>query len=144
MDLYNVVCPNCMTTNRVPGNRLGDSPNCGRCKQALFNAEPLAVDATQFGAMISNNDLPVVVDYWAEWCGPCKMFAPAYRQAAEKLEPRMRLLKLDTEANQQVAQQYRIQSIPTLMVFKNGREVARQSGAMPLGSFLQWVEQFAA
>jgi thioredoxin 2 len=128
-----------MARNRVPESRLADHPNCGRCHEPLFRGEPLPVDEQQFNKMIEGSDIPVVVDFWAEWCGPCKMFAPVYEQAAQSLEPGFRLLKLDTEANQAVAAGRRIQSIPTLAIFKGGQEVARKSGAMPLGAFTSWV-----
>ncbi len=140
MNPLNVVCPNCMARNRVPETRLADGPNCGRCHEPIFQGQPLAVDQQQFNKMIEGNDIPVIVDFWAEWCGPCKMFAPVYKQAAPSLEPRFRLLKLDTESNQTIAAERRIQSIPTLAIFKGGQEVARQSGAMPLGAFVNWVE----
>lgn len=136
-----IVCPQCFVTNRVPNARLADAPTCGKCHQALFQASPVSVDMAQFQKMIAYNDMPVIVDFWAQWCGPCKMFAPVYAQAAEQLEPRFRLLKVDTEAHQDIASQYRIQSIPTIAVFKQGKEFTRQAGAMQLGQFLQWVDQ---
>ena len=136
-----IVCPQCFVTNRVPDTRLADAPTCGKCHQALFQASPVSVDMAQFQKMIAYNDIPVIVDFWAQWCGPCKMFAPVYAQAAEKLEPRYRLLKVDTEAHQDIASQYRIQSIPTIAVFKQAKEVTRQAGAMQLGQLLPWVEQ---
>ena len=136
-----IVCPQCFVTNRVPDARLADAPTCGKCHHALFQASPVSVDIAQFQKMIAYNDIPVIVDFWAQWCGPCKMFAPVYAQAAQKLEPRFRLLKVDTEAHQDIASQYRIQSIPTIAVFKQGKEFTRQAGAMPLGQFLQWVDQ---
>lgn len=136
-----IVCPQCFVTNRVPDVRLADAPTCGKCHQALFQTSPVSVDMAQFQKMIAYNDIPVIVDFWAQWCGPCKMFAPVYAQAAEQLEPRFRLLKVDTEAQQDIASQYRIQSIPTIAVFKQGKEFTRQAGAMQLGQFLQWVDQ---
>ena len=136
-----IVCPQCFVTNRVPDARLEDAPTCGKCHQALFQASPVSVDMAQFQKMIAYNDIPVIVDFWAQWCGPCKMFAPVYAQAAEQLEPRFRLLKVDTEAHQDIASQYRIQSIPTIAEFKQGKEFTRQAGAMQLGQFLQWVDQ---
>ena len=143
MTQLNIVCPHCFVTNRLPEARLADSPKCGKCHERLFTARPLPVNADQFRKMVSGNDIPVVVDYWAAWCGPCKMFAPIYEQAATTLEPHVRLLKLDTETCQDIAAQYRIQSILTLAVFKEGKELTRRSGAMPLGQFLDWIKQVA-
>jgi len=139
MTALNIVCPHCFAKNRVPDNRLGDAPKCGKCHTAIFDAKPVSVNAEQFETMLRGNDIPIIVDFWAEWCGPCKMFAPVYEQAAAQLEPHVRLLKLDTEANQRIAANYRIQSIPTLAVFRDGKESRRQSGALPLGQFLEWA-----
>ena len=139
MATQNIVCPHCFVTNRVPSEKSGDNPVCGKCHQSLFTGSPLAVDTEQFTRVIQYSDIPVIVDFWAEWCGPCKTFAPIFVQAAEQLEPAYRLLKVDTEANQSIALQYRIQSIPTLAFFKGGVEVARQAGAMPLSQFMSWV-----
>jgi thioredoxin 2 len=136
----NITCPKCFVTNRVPGNRVIENPACGKCHEHLFNGSPTPVDTEQFNKVVAHSDLPVIVDFWADWCGPCKMFAPIYVQAAEQLEPDYRLLKVDTEANQAISMKYQIRSIPTLAIFKNGVEVARQAGAMPLSSFLDWVK----
>jgi thioredoxin 2 len=138
-----IACPECGTVNRVPTSRCSAGPKCGQCHVPLFNAAPrVARDAT-LQALLQHTDLPVIVDCWAEWCGPCKMFAPVFQQAAKTLEPGFRLLKLDTEANPQTATRLNIRSIPTLIAFRNGKEVGRTSGAMPLTGFLQWAKQFA-
>jgi thioredoxin 2 len=136
----NVVCPHCNAVNRVPSARLGEGPACGKCKRALFSGAPIALTDTSFDRHLKRSDLPLVVDFWAPWCGPCKMMAPAYEQAAARIEPRARLAKVDTEQNQMLAQRYGIRSIPTLAIFKGGRQVASQPGAMGPAQLLQWIE----
>jgi len=116
-----------------------DHPVCGRCKKPLFSQHPIELTATTFARHISRNDIPVLVDFWAPWCGPCKMMAPAFVQAAEQLEPRIRLAKVNTEIEQTLAGQYNIRSIPTLVLFKNGKEVARQAGAMSKADIIRWA-----
>jgi thioredoxin 2 len=140
-DSLHIVCPRCETINRVPSPKLTDHPNCGKCKQKLFTGHPVELTSANFQKYTERNDIPVVADFWAAWCGPCKAMAPVFEQAAAQLEPRVRLAKVDTEREQALAARFGIQSIPTLAVFKNGREVARQAGAMPLPSLLSWIRK---
>jgi thioredoxin 2 len=126
--------------NRIPAARLGDRPVCGKCRQPLFTGHPLVLNDSNFNQQLTRSDIPVVVDFWATWCGPCKMMAPAYEQAAAQLEPRVRLAKLNTEEAQQTAGRFAIRSIPTIVLFDRGREVARQSGAMSSPQLVQWIE----
>ena len=138
-DSLHLVCPHCHATNRVPAARLGQAPNCGQCHRPLFDAHPLELTAATFDKHISRNDIPVLVDFWAPWCGPCKMMAPQFAQAAGLLEPQVRLAKVNTEAEQGLGAQYGIRSIPTLALFRGGREIARQPGAMGAQDIVNWV-----
>jgi len=139
-ETVHVVCPNCGAVNRLPESRLVDKANCGGCKQGLFMGEPLALSSANFQQHIVNSDLPILVDFWAPWCGPCTSMAPAFAAASKQLEPRMRLAKVDTEAEQSLAASYGIRSIPTLILFKNGKEFARQAGAMAEAEIIRWAE----
>lgn len=139
IDPVHVVCPHCGATNRLPRERLADRPTCGKCRQSLFDGHPVVLTESDFDRQIGKSDIPVVVDFWAAWCGPCKMMAPQFERAAKELEPLVRLAKLDTEAAQGIAGRYGIRSIPTMIAFRGGREVSRQSGAMDAGSIVRWV-----
>ena len=134
-----VVCPHCHSPNRLPADRLGDGATCGKCKSPLFRGEPLELDAASFDSHVGRSDVPELVDFWAPWCGPCRAMAPAFAAAAGELEPEFRLAKVNTEEEQQLAARFGIRSIPTLILFRNGRELARQSGAMDAGNLMRWV-----
>jgi len=141
--MKHVVCGHCSAINRVPADREADAAKCGKCGQKVFDGKPVNLSSSSFDRHIGRSDIPVVVDFWADWCGPCKMMAPAFAAATEDLEPDFRLAKLDTEAAKDIAARFNIRSIPTLVVFKGGKEVARQAGAMPAPQLKAWIRQNA-
>jgi thioredoxin 2 len=142
-DPLHVVCTACGAANRIPRARLGEGPRCGKCHEPLFGRPPADLDDDAFARQLAKSDIPILVDFWAPWCGPCKMMAPAFAQAADDLEPDVRLIKVNTDAAQATAARYGIRSIPTLMLFSGGREVARQAGAMGRGDIARWARTHA-
>jgi thioredoxin 2 len=136
-----VVCPHCDGVNRVPENRDAAEAKCGKCHKLLFDNHPLSLDASRFDRHVGRSDVPVLVDFWATWCGPCRMMAPEFEKAAAALSPRVRLAKVDTEDNPMLSSRYNIRSIPTLVLFKGGEEVARMSGALSSRDLVAWTQR---
>jgi thioredoxin 2 len=136
-----LVCGHCGAVNRVPAGRVSDEPKCGRCRAGVLDGAPVELNGANFDAFVGRNDLPVVVDFWADWCGPCKMMAPAFAQIAREQRLQVRLAKLDTEASPEVAGRYAIRSIPTLIMFRNGQEIDRAVGALDAARLRAWLQQ---
>jgi thioredoxin 2 len=137
----NIVCPHCDAINRIPTDKPAGRAKCGRCHKPLFSGKPVPVSAKNFAAHIQHNDIPVVVDFWADWCGPCKVMAPAFERVAVELEPEVRFLKVDTEAERDLAARYDIRSIPMLIMFRKGRIVAQHAGASDARPLRTWIQQ---
>ena len=138
--MVQVVCPSCLTANRVPGERLGESPSCGKCHAPLLAGEPVALDEGGFDAVVGRTELPVVVDFWAPWCGPCRAMAPQFERAAALLKTRARFAKVNTDEAQALAARMGIRAIPTLVLFKDGSEVKRVAGVLDARALMQWIE----
>jgi thioredoxin 2 len=144
MDMsHHIACPHCNAVNRVASARLADHPKCGKCRQALFNAHPITLTDANFADHIERGSLPVVVDFWAPWCGPCQSMAPQFERAAAELEPQFRLAKLNTDESPKTSLRHRIRSIPTLILFRGGKEIARQAGAMDARAIATWARSAA-
>ena len=134
------MCTHCGGLNNIPSNKLSNNPTCGKCQKPLYQGEPISMNGAQLTRAIEKTDELLVVDFWATWCGPCQQFAPTFKQAASQLEPNARFIKIETEAEQTISAKYSIRSIPTLVMFKNGQEIARVSGALSIKDLTHWIK----
>jgi len=141
MNTINVVCPHCLKVNRVPKKESYKKANCGYCKNSLLDNQPIEANAQSFNHIIQNSDLPIVVDFWAPWCGPCRMMAPAFKEASMAMPLKAQFVKVNTEENPQLSAQFGIRSIPTMILFKNAQEIDRVSGALSSEQIRQWIMQ---
>jgi thioredoxin 2 len=139
-DSLHAVCPHCEAINRLAPARLTEAPKCGQCHAPLFDARPVELSTAKFRTHVQRNDIPLLVDFWAPWCAPCRVMGPQFAEAAATLEPRVRLAKVNTEAEQALAGEFGIRSIPTMILFKGGREVARQSGSIGAADIVRWTQ----
>ena len=137
-----IVCPHCHETNRIPKKDSYNKANCGHCKQSLLDTSPINLDRNNFDNHLVNSDIPVVVDFWEEWCGPCKMMAPSHKQSAQEFALKVRFAKVNTENNAHIGARFSVKSLPTMIIFKNGLEVGRQSGALSSKEISKWVAQY--
>ena len=142
-NVLKIVCPNCGASNRVESSRLGDQPKCGKCSRKLFTSSPVQLGPDNFDKVITLNEIPVVVEFWAPWCGYCRAMAPIFQQAAAQLEPRFRLAQVNTQAEPTISGRFGVQGVPTFVIFKNGIEVDRRSGSMDLGTLVGWIRYHA-
>jgi len=140
-DFHHIVCPHCHKTNRVPSNKDSLLAKCGHCKKEIFNGYPATLDESNLDTHLNNSDIPVIVDFWAEWCGPCKSMAPVFEQAAKKMQPLIQFSKVDTDENQRLMARFNIRGIPTLIIFKGGQEIGRRSGAIPATELQGWIQE---
>jgi len=143
-DKIHLACPNCLATNGLVAKRLSDNPKCGKCGQILFKGTPIDLDDSNFTKFVRTTKIPVVVDFWASWCGPCKMMAPVFIQSAQRMEPKIRFVKVNTEIAQSTSAQFGIRSIPTIVILKNGVQVTQRPGAVSLEELVSWIRQHTA
>ncbi|MCK5916432.1 MAG: thioredoxin TrxC [Deltaproteobacteria bacterium] len=137
-----LVCPNCQTINRVPASRLADGPRCGKCQHELLDGRVRELTSVSFNKVVNNTDLPVVINFWASWCGHCRNFEPVFDEAAQKLKLQVRLFRIESEEEPELIRRFAVMGMPTHIILQNGREIARQSGAMQLSLLMQWLDSY--